>query len=100
MMEQKITIGRPPEVTAAVAALDSLLRLEVGDIAYFDPPLEKAVVDSLFRLLLAVNRGWRITTGPEPKLGWWASLRRSMNYPVDIFGHAVPQTIKEVERTR
>lgn len=100
MVEQKVAFGRDPGAVPAVSVLESLLALNVGDVAYFDPPLEQPVVDNLYSLLNTVDRGWRIVPGPEQKLGFWASLKRSMNQPVDFGGRAIPQSIAEIMRTR
>ena len=100
MGEQKITFGRTSESIAAESVLDRLLELQVGEVAYFDPPLEQPVVDSLYSLLYSVDRGWRITPSVGPKLGFWASLKKAMKQPVDFGGRAIPQSIAEIMRTR
>ena len=94
--EQKITFEGTLEATAAESVLNRILELKVGEVACFDPPLERPVVGILYLLLEKVDRAWLIYPPETPKLGFWEYLKEMMKMPLPF--NEIP--IAKIERTK
>lgn len=100
MNDLTMTVTRSPESDLAYAALAKLETLQVGEKVHFDPELPKPVVDILYSLLRSVDKAWTIHPPSQPKIGLWKRLIGELNYPVDMAGRRIPQTIVGIARIR